>query len=175
MKKLLSIMLAVMLLCGVFTGCNSADEETLPATVPEATEPEEKEFLKNGIQLTLPGDFSDYSDYPIGQAYTFLYAGPSDGVYGMEDSKASLPETVTDLASYAAYQATLLGGEAVQKDGVWTLTYEDLTRNEPETNLCAFYEGNDCYWTVTAYCPSRSYEENQEIMWGYVTAVTFEN
>ena len=176
MKKIFAVLMVAMLLCGLFAGCNnSADEETLPATIPEATEPEEKEFLKNGIKFTLPGNFEDYSQAPAGQEYTFLYAGPYNGVYGTEDSKASLPESVKDLASYAAHQATALGGEAVQKDGIWTLTYEDLTKNEPQMFVCAFYEGQDCYWTVTAYCPSQCYEEDQEIMWGYVTAVTFEN
>ena len=176
MKKILSVFLLLTLLLTAFAGCKAGEtpETTVPSPLADPTEPSEVEFSKKGLKITLPADFEDCTDRPAGQGYAFLYAGPSSGVCGMEEDKDQLPGEVTDLASYAAFRAELDESEAAQKDGIWYSVREDLSSNEPQTYISAYFEGDDCYWIVEAYSPSRVYQEDPEILWSYVTAVTFE-
>ena len=176
MKKILSVFLLLALLLTAFAGCKAGEtpETTAPSPLADPTEPGEQVFTKNGLKIQLPDFFTDYSDLPIGQGYSFLYAGPYNGVEGIEEKKADMPESVTDLASYAAHQQAIYGGELTQKDGIWTLVYQDPTQNETQTYVCAFYETDAGYWSVKAYCPEDVYATYEADLWSYVTAVTFE-
>lgn len=176
MKKILSVFLLLTLLLTAFAGCKAGEtpETTAPSPLADPTEPSELEFSKKGLKITLPGDFEDCTDRPAGQGYTFLYAGPSSGVSGKEEAKDQLPGDVTDLASYAAFRAEQYEAQAAQKDGIWYSVREDLSSNEPQTYISAYFEGDDCYWIVEAYSPSRDYLDDPGILWSYVTSVTFE-
>ena len=176
MKKILSVFLLLTLLLTAFVGCKAEDtpETTAPSPLVDPTEPSAVEFSKKGLKITLPADFEDCTDRPAGRGYTFLYAGPSSGVSGMEEAKDLLPGEVTDLASYATFRAERYEVQAAQKDGIWYSVREDLSSNEPQTYISAYFEGDDCYWIVEAYTPSRVYQDDPEILWSYVTAVTFE-
>lgn len=177
MKKVLTIVTVIFLLCGVFAGCNNAETAPgtdSPVTVPQETEPPMQHFSRDGVNFTLPTNFKDHTDTPLAQDCSFLYSDGYIGLLGIQSDKAAQPETVTDLASYAADQAAALGGEAVQKDGIWSYTYEDPTQNETQIYICAFYEAENCYWTIKAYCTADMQQTYGETMWGYVASPVFE-
>ena len=176
MTRVFRILSVLFLVSILLVGCKKpappAANPTVPTTVP-ATEPPKVDFQRAGITLALPENFIDYSDYPMNQGYEFWYAGDYVGIFAIQESKDTIDESVTNLESYCAYQATVLGGEAAQNAGIWTFSYEDLTQNEPQTFICAVYETKDAYWMVKSYCPSDLYETHKEAMLSYVTAATF--
>ena len=180
--KYISIIAVLLAMCLLFVGCKNSDQGSEPSQqvptdpngVPVETEPQELTFSYNGATVTLPGTFVDYTLMPLAADYTFLYAEAMVGLAGIEDLKEEVDPSVTSLETYAAYRANLVGGEAVQQDGLWTLTYEDLTQNEPQMLVCAFYETERGYWIIQSYCTSDVFENHQADMWNYVKAVTFE-
>ena len=173
--------LAILLVgCMLLVGCNNsepADNTQSQNPIDQATEetqPQEVTYTRKGVRFTFPANFSDYSDFAFGQQYDFLYADAYIGVLGIEDVKADLSEEITSLEVYAANQASAFGTQAEQKDGIWTALYEDLEQNEPQMMVCAFYETENSFWTIKSYCTSDVFTENQDAMWSYVTAATFE-
>ena len=179
MKKI-SIIAVLLAFCLLFAACKESAETPSTQTptdasgVPVETEPQEITFSRNGVTVTLPGNFTDFSEAPVGKPYAFLYADPLVGLFGIEESKETVDESVTSLETYAAYRASLVGGEAMEQDGLWTLSYEDNTQNEVQNMVCAFYETESAYWTIQSYCTWDCFETSEEVMWSYVKAVTFE-
>ena len=179
--KYISIIAVLLAMCLLFAGCKDDPAQT-PDTpvqtdgtgVPVETEPAEYTFSYNGATVTLPNTFTDYTLYPIAADYTFLYAEPLIGLCGIEDLKDEIDPSVTSLETYVAYRAGLVGGEAVQQDGLWTLTYEDQSQNEPQMMVCVFHETERGYWIIKSYCTSDVFAEHETDMWNYVKSVTFE-
>ena len=180
--KYISILAVIVTMCLLFVGCGKNGNTQNPGTPVQndssngavEAEPQENIFRYNGAQMVLPADFSDYTLSPIASDYTFLYADAMKGIIGIEDMKEDIDPNVTSLESYAAYQAEKYDAEAVQTEGLWTLVYEDLTQNEPQMFICAFYETEDAYWTVKSYCTTDMFETFEAEMWDYVKSVTFE-
>lgn len=180
--KYVSIIAVLLAMCLIFVGCKDNEQTDKPAeqtpidapAEPVETEPQEITFSNNSAIITLPATFTDYTEKPIAEGYAFLYGDAMVGLRGTEDQKTDLDESVTSLESYAAYQASVFGGEAVQQDNLWTLSYEDLSENEPQMLVCVFYETENAFWTVQSYCPSNVFEIHQADMWNYVKSVTFE-
>lgn len=178
MTRIFTILSVLFLISILLVGCKKPDTPTENPSVPTqttvpATEPPRQSFERAGISLELPENFRDYSEYPMSQEYEFLYASDFVGIFAIQESKDTVNEAVTTLETYCTYQASVLSGEAAQNAGIWTITYQDLTQNEPQTYICAVYETEDAYWTVKSYCPSDLYETYKEAMLSYVTAVTF--
>ena len=173
--KQTALLLSVLLLLSVFLcSCKQDKKDTMTptavSTIPQASEPTEPvHFDTEEVSFVLPGDFTDFTDSPFGQRYDFAYACDFVGVVGISQEK----NQEADLAAYAAAYAAEKGSEAVQKDGFWSVTYEDLTQNEPQTFVCAFYETENKYWTVESYCPSILFENYAEDMWSYVISAKF--
>ena len=79
-------------------------------------------------------------------------------------------ENVTDLKSCAVYIAESHGTQMEEKDGFYTFTYEDLEVNEPQMYVSVVLEAEECYWLISAYCPSDIYDKNAAQMWACITA-----
>ena len=178
--KPVRILAILLLMCIIFSGCKNRKEEQKPglkfpqiSSSQVGTAPADVTFSYFGASMTLPPEFSDYSHTPLGEQYDFLYSSSFLGIYGTFVEKSSVEE-ITSVQQFAQDYAAQQQGEAVQKDGIWSLQYDDLTKNEPHTNLCAFYETQDNYWVITAYCPSQSFEHYNQDMWYYVSSATFE-
>ncbi len=172
MKRIITFLTVMLLLLTCFAGCKG---DSAPNYGPQELQeplPDELNFSKNGIHFTLPGDFQDHTDGILNQGYTFLYANGSWGIFGTEETKN--PELYPDFSAFVSAKASAMGVEAVEKSGVWTLTYRDDTKNEPETCVRVFYQSESSYWTVTAYCREDVYDIYQEAMWNYVSSATFE-
>ena len=178
--KYMSILAILLIGCMLLVGCNQADSagatqaQDPHADAPEETIPLEVTYSRKGVSFTLPSNFSDYSELPLGTQYAFLYAEPYIGIQGIEDVKADLSEEITSLEAYATEQAAAFGTQAEDRNGIWTAVYEDQDQNEPQMIVCAFYETETAYWTIQSYCTSDMFETNQDAMWSYVTAAAFE-
>lgn len=178
MKKLISVLLVVLVLSVSFAGCKSETADVTPTTTSlspfhNPTEPSVPTEPVETLNLPIPEGFSNAAGSPAAEGYAFLYSGPIMGITGKKISKESLPETVTDIASFAAFEANRNCLEAVQKDGFWSFIDIDDEQNEPQIYLSVCYEGAENYWVVTIYSPDRVYEDNKEIMWDYITCGKF--
>ena len=176
MKKF-GIFAVLFAFCLVFAGCKGAEkpadaEATDPA--PIVTEPAIIDWNRSGATLKLPDNFNDCSELPLGQQYEFLYSGSMLGIYGIKESKDNVAEGITDLASYCSTKATALNAEIKEVNSIPTLTYEEDTQDDPQTYVCAYYETETDYWTITSYCPSIMHETYQETMLSYITSATIQ-
>lgn len=173
--RIFAVLLAIGLL---FAGCKENDEPQM--TFPKipysqvGIAPTKVTYTHQGVTMELPKDFSDNTQTPSGKNYSFMYGAASMGITGEKVSKNELSEEITSLELFAADYAAALQAEALQKDGFWTVQYEDPSQNEPQMYVCAFYETEDAYWIITSYCPSQTFENYSQDMWQYVTSATFE-
>lgn len=157
MKNTVKILAVLMAVCLLFAGCKEKEAKN--------------SFSKDGLYIAFPDIFTDYCDTPLAEDYDFLFAGDYVGVLGISESKKDMPETVTDLQSYAGYIAEGYNQQVTEKDGFLTVSYEDLEMNDPQMYVCVFVETENHYWSIRSYCMSDSYENNAEMMWKYITAV----
>ncbi len=173
--RIFTVLLAIGLL---FAGCKKNDESksNYPQISPDqiGIASTDNTFSHNGVSMTLPSSFSDYTDLPIGQEYSFLYGASTVGISGLEVSKDTVSEEITSLELYAADYANQMSGEATQKDGIWSVQYEDLSQNEPQTYICALYETENAYWIISGYCPSQVFEDYGQDMWVSIASAVFE-
>ena len=171
--RVLTVLLAIcMLLCGCKDSNQpSASQPTAAAEIPSGDEIQMQTLERNGVRFTLPSDFYDYSDSPIGQGHSFLYGNDSMGIIGDETAKEDAG--VASLMEFAEATAAQYGTKAVQKDGFWTVSYEDPEANETQSILCVFYETEDSFWIIHTYCPAQILDSCQEDMWHYATAAEF--
>ena len=173
--KNIGIFAVLLAACLLLAGCKGAENSAdVDATIPVETQAPLTTWDRAGVTLELPENFNDCSDLPFGQQYEFLYSGSMLGIYGTKESKDTVSEGITDLASYSAHQAAAMNAEANTINGISIITYEIDTQDDPQTYVCAFYETETDYWTITSYCPSRMYEFYQETMLSYVTAATIQ-
>lgn len=163
-------------LIGIFlSGCKAQQGLQVPqqtgvqAVVPNLTVPNIPPIQKTDIRLNLPEEFLDCTESPVGEAYDLLYSNGQMGV-----GAVCIPmQSVYTLEQYAGQDAEYYQTELTQKDGFWTLTYEDFDSNEPQTMVNVYYETDDGFWIVQGYCPSESYPMYETEIWQYITGVTF--
>ncbi len=169
---------AVAALFGIFlSGCNAqrppvSESQTNPkvqALVPNLTMPEIPQVQKNDIQLNLPEEFFNCTGSQGLEAYDLLYSNGRMGV-----GVFCIPmQNVYTLEEYAIQDAEYYRTELTQKDGFWTLTYEDYESNEPQTMVNVYYETEGNFWIVQGYCPSQCYPLYETEIWQYITGATF--
>ena len=171
---MLSASIALMSL--LLSGCKQekpADEEffdkvsdnNVQVTMPQAETPTQPTQKQTGIALNLPEEFKEYTPEPGPAQYDFLYSNGQMGI-GLRCNKK--PEYGT-LEDYAKREAEYFRTEALQKDGFWTISYEDTEANEPQMIVTVYYETEESYWEVLGHCPSQSYELYQDQIWQYIT------
>ena len=169
---------AAAALFGIFlSGCKAQQSPVNPqqtnpsvqAAVPNLTTPEIPEIPGFDIRLNLPETFSNYTGSEFAKDYDLLY---SDGRMGI--GAICIPmQNVYTLEEYAAQDGEYYRTELTQKDGFWTLTYEDFDSNEPQTLVNVYYETEEGFWIVQGYCPSQSYPMYETEIWQYITGATF--
>lgn len=162
-----------ILLSGCKTQQNSAaPQQTNPgvqAVVPNLTTPSIPKKEKTEIWLHLPEEFDDYTGMLGTEAYDLLYSNGQMCVGAI-----SIPvQSAYTLVQYAEQDAEYYRTELTQMDGFWTLTYEDVDSNEPQTMVNVYYETDEKLWIVQGFCPSQSYPLYETEIWQYITGATF--
>lgn len=163
--KIFICVISVLLLAG----CGSKD---VPTTQPEQqpTQIQNEDTEKTNIQLNLPTEYEDYTGVPYTEGYHLYYSNGN-----IDIGCIHLPKQ-QDYAfkDYVNQEAEYYRGKLTQKDGFWTLTYEDTDTNEPQTMVNVYYETEDSYWMVQGCCPSQSYAAHEAQIWQYITGASFD-
>ena len=158
----------------LFSGCKTknAGEGALnqnPAGDQSAMDSTGPDIAKPGIVLNLPEDFSEYTGISFAEKYDYLYA---NGQIGIGINRIGRTENYT-LEDYVNQEAGYYQADKVQKEGIWTVVYEDLDCNEPQTMVNVYYENGEDLWRLQGYCPSQCYDQYQKLIWQYITDVSF--
>ena len=167
--KAVKIIVLVLTLSLLLCGCNL---DTLRDMIPE------KEYTHEGVSLTLPSNFIDYSSTSLAEGKDFVFASDQIGVMGLRESKEDLVGLFGeeyDAHSYADLIAELyeLGTTATEKDGFWTFHYTQEVDGTSYTYLCVFHETATAFWNIQAYCATEEYANLQDTLWKYATTVQF--
>lgn len=165
MKKILAV---AVLLCFFLCGCGIGLGDILDQ-VPE------KEYSHGDVTVSLPGIYTDYSNKKEGEGKDFLFAGLDAGITGVRENKQELYETFgqMDIQGYANLIAELYEKDttAQNKDGYWTLQYEQEVDGEKWTYLCVFHETSSDYWNIQAYCRSEDFAKKEATLWKQATSI----
>ena len=184
MKKLLSLLCAVLLLTAALCGCDTVNKvkeygDLMMDAIDAVNDPDGKStYTYSGVTLTLPNTFLDFTGKEEGKDYPFFFASETTGLFGNKESKTELTESVGeyDLAGYAALIAQLNEMDApTQVDGVWTAVYEADAGGETQTFTVVFYESGTDFWMIQAYCASEIFPEQKDNIWKCLTSITLED
>lgn len=159
MRKVVSLVVAFVMMLGLLCSCASAQQ-----------------FTKDGLTITLRSTFQDESASPYAEDMSFLYTSRSCAVMGVKDDRAQLEALLGELTleEYGSLIIELneLGGTMSQREGLWTFTYTATVDNVDYTYLSAVYETDANFWTVQVYCASDDYAKLADTMFGYLKTVT---
>ena len=185
MKRILCLIIASALCCS-FLGCGNTMQELsdFGKVVGDAVEAvnnpsQTKTFTNNGVTLTLDSSFIDFTNTSKNDDnYAFLYANDLIGLVAIAEEKTLFSEQGDqwDLKAYGQRLASCYQPDAVieKKDGYWYYeTVIETDSGEKTAGLFMFLETSDHFWHIQATCPADEYEENQEIMWKYLTSIVF--
>ena len=153
-KRLLILVLTACLLCG----CSSA--------------PQEQKVVCNGLTLTLPASFTDFSQDGYEEGLAFNYADVDMGICGSFEEKTYLEQYIPDISAekYAQLflQTNHVDAAVEDKDGIPTFRYIV----DGYTYLCGVFQAETGFWVIQAYCPEEDYESGADDMWRYIQSVT---
>ena len=177
MKNTAKAVVFAVLLAVLFCGCKkqqtpdatNSNGDKVQAVIPNVTEPELPNKDKNTLSLTLSEDFVDYSDNIAAENYDFLYTNGNIAIGMICNTK---PEHFT-LEDYAMREAEYFQTEMTEKDGFWTIAFEDFDSNDPQMMINVYYENDNSFWTVQGFCLSENYEQYQTQIWQYITSGVF--
>lgn len=169
MRIVKTLFLCAISIC-LLAGCGSNDP-TQTTTQPEQqpTQIQNENIEKPVIQLNLPAEFEDYTGNPYTEGYYLYYSNGNIDIGCIHLAK----QQGYVFEDYVNQEAEYYRGSLTQKDGFWTLTYEDTDTNEPQTMVNVYYETEDSYWMVQGCCPSQSFAAQESQIWQYITGATF--
>ena len=154
MKRAVSVCLLLALL--LLSGCSQT-----------------REFTHQELILTLPEAFTDLSDQDYAQAADLLYGCGDLAILGIREDKQLLSEyglspTAEEYAQMVI-DANGLSAALEETDGFCHFTYEASAEGVSCTYLTLVLEGDACFWTLQAYCPTESFAQNRDILWSCLT------
>lgn len=167
MKKLISLLLAVCLICGL-SGCGDKEK-----VVEEAAQ--EKHFQKTGFSITLPSNAEDTSVNKTAEVTPFVLT--TDGIiisaqeeykttYGYEMTAEEYAKVLIDINDFDS--------TAEVKDGIPTFTFQNAADNL--TYLCITQVTDTSFWFINAACAPEDFQNNYDTMWKYLrSAKTYAN
>ena len=155
MRKLI-LLLLVCVLC--LTACGAKE-----TTAPHAYE---------DLTIRIPTDYIDLSDEDFAEGLDFVFGLDPIAVNGLREEKALFEAygLSLDLETYGDLirSSNNVSGDLIQKDGIWTFTYEA----NDYTYVVTLWETEAAFLTVQAYCPSEDYSRAKDKMWEILMSVT---
>ncbi len=126
------------------------------------------------LSLEVPMTFLDLSGQEYAQDVNLLYGFGNVVVAAVRDDRAELESYIEDLdlEGYGELVVELneLDSGLIQKDGLWTFSYEADSDGEMFTYVATVYESDVSFWTVQGYCPTAEYEKYQDTIWDIVSS-----
>jgi len=157
MKRLTGV-LCLILMLSLLCGCGSI---TKTVTCME-------------LSLEIPVEGIDLSSQDYAQELDLLYGVGNVAVVAVHEPKATLEGYIEGLSleqyGELVIQMHELDSGLIQKDGLWTFSYEADNAGEMFTYITAVYESDVNFWTVQAYCPTAEYEQHRSAMWEIVSS-----
>lgn len=167
MKKLISLLLALCLICGLM-GCGATEE-----VVEEAAQ--EKIVNKTGFSITLPSNAEDTSASETAEVTPFVMTADGIIVSAQEEYKSTYGYEMT-AEEYAKVLIDTNGFDSTVeiKDGIPTFTFQKAADNL--TYLCITQVTDTSFWFINAACASDDFQNNYDTMWKYLrSAKTYAN
>ena len=156
MRRAVSLVLSLLLLIGIGTGCSV------------------QHWRFEELSFTLPTEFQNCSAESYAADFDFLFDNGTIAIAGIRETRqalASLGEL--DAAQYTALviQYNALACKPTQKNGLWCFSYEAVSYGVPMTYLCAGYEAENSFWQVQAYCATADFSAQEEDMWKWILSM----
>ncbi len=156
MRRALSLVLALLLLVGICTGCSS------------------QHWRYEELSFTLPSDFVNRSDAPYAADFDFLFEDSTVAIAGIRETRQALADFgALDGASYAQLLIDFnsLSCQPEKKGNIWCFSYEAISHGTPMTYCCAVYEAEHSFWQIQAYCATADFPAKQESMWKLISTM----
>ena len=158
MKKMISMLLALVLLFAALTGCSNKTPTTT--------------YTVEDLTITLPADFIDLSDEEFASELAFVYGLDPIAVNGLRETKATFAAYGLDM-DLERYGQLLISSNNVQakleqKDHILYFTYA----SDEFTYVVTLWETEDAFWMVQAYCPTSEYNSVKTDIWDILGSVT---
>ncbi len=159
MKRIISLTLALLLVVSCLFGCSLG----------------EKTMSVDGLTITVPGYFQDYSTEDFAEGKDFVYGFGSMAVMGLSEEISGLSDYMEEatVEEYGELMIELneMDCELTRKDDVWTFVYDADVDGTSYTYLSAVYASETHFWTVQAYCATSDYAKNYDTMWAMLKSV----
>lgn len=157
MKKCVTFLLVLVLLCTVLTGCGNTKSTT---------------YTHDDLTITLPADFIDLSAENFAAELSFIYGLDPIAVNGLRESKATFTAYGLDM-DLERYGQLLISSNNVQakleqKDDMLFFTYA----SNGFTYVVTLWETEEAFWMVQAYCPTENYNKVKNDIWKILNSVT---
>ena len=167
MKKLISLLLAVCLICGL-SGCGDKEKEIEEAVRDEIVK-------KTGFSITLPSNAEDTSAGETAEVTPFVLTVDGIIISAQEEYKTTYGYEMT-AEEYANVLIDTNGFDSTVeiKDGIPTFTFQKAAENL--TYLCITQVTDTSFWFINAACTSKDFQNNYDTMWKYLrSAKTYAN
>lgn len=161
MKKVISLLLAVCLICGLL-GCGAEEVAN--------SEPTEQRFEKTGFSIMLPSSSEDTSEADSATTEPFVFIAGDIIICALEQYKADYGYDMT-AEEYAQVLVDSNGFDSTVeiKDGLPTFSFHKAADNL--TYLCITQVTNNSFWFINAACAPDDFQNNYDTMWKYLTSV----
>lgn len=162
MRKVLSILLSLLLVTSLLSGCGNGP----------------KTFRCMELSIELTGEFRDLSQDKAGTDFTFLYASDQIGIAGIREPKVSFSEEYADLTLEGYAELTAISADVAVKlqnyRGIPYYVYTAVLEDVEFTYVAAAFDDGFSYWLLQCYCQTSQYETLSPQMWQYLDSVRFQ-
>ena len=156
MRRTLSLLLALLLLAGICTGCSA------------------QHWRYEELSFTLPKDFVNCSGEPYAADFDFLFDNGTVAIAGIRETKQALADFgPLDGAAYAqlVIEYNGLTCESKKEGDTWCFSYEAVSHGKPMAYCCTIYEAENSFWQIQAYCATEDLPAQQATMWELITSM----
>ena len=126
------------------------------------------------LSVEVPMTYLDLSSQDYAEDLDMMYGDGHVVVAAVRNDRAELESYIEDLTLEGYGELVIEMNELdtglIQKDGLWTFSYEADSNGDMFTYVAAVYESDTSFWTVQAYCLTAEYEKYQDTMWEVVSS-----
>ncbi len=165
--KILSLVLISTLLFSIFSGCSFTRM---------FSGPQEKQFSKSGLTITLTDEFSENDSSTM----TALYSSQEYVVAVLKEEFTLLEQAgiATDISETEYAQIVLtnnsIEGSPTTEDGLVTISYEMEANGKNMSYWGVAKKGSDAFWLVQFVCESDIFEESKPQFVEWAQTITIE-
>ena len=161
MKRLFSLMSAVLIALSVLAGCQKPVKD--------------QTVVCQDLTLTLPGNYVNQINEPFAEDLDLLYSHGTEAVLAFKQERAALETVFPELnaESFAEMFIQKAGLEIAVElhDDLVTFTYTAEADGTGVTYLTGVYMTEKNFWVVQFYCPSADFSGRQADFLRYLSKI----